>query len=297
MRLSFIIPVYNSEKGIRDTLYSIVNQNNIELYDVEVIVIDNNSTDKTYETADKIALNYSFISLYIERKKGSYSARNKGISVATGDILCFVDADVKIEAKFIEKLIKEKLNNNFMYAGFNVKMNLPSIKSQRTIYSDYDALTSFNNIKDSIKVGNYTPTICLAIDKSVIAKVGPFDSKLESGGDVEFGKRVRSAGFSQAYLGKIIVHHPTRNSKLSLENKAKRVGRGYAQLYNEYRDIFYYKLRAMRSLSNYLPHNPIKLYIKNKEDNRGYTFAYCLFLSFIRLKIKKNQRHEFFKNI
>jgi len=90
LSVSIIIPVYNEENYLRQCLEAIVAQ--IEPAD-EVIVIDNNSTDKTVE----IAKEFDFVKLLREKKQGVFYARNKGFDAAKSEIIGRIDADTRLD--------------------------------------------------------------------------------------------------------------------------------------------------------------------------------------------------------
>lgn len=90
MKYSVIIPVYNVEKYIDRCLKSIISQN---YDDLEIIVIDNGSTDSSSSICDTYASEYSNISVYHIENHGVGSARNFGLSKARGEFIYFVDSD------------------------------------------------------------------------------------------------------------------------------------------------------------------------------------------------------------
>ena len=90
MKYSVIIPVYNVEKYIERCLKSILSQN---YDDLEIIVIDNGSTDRSGSICDSYANEYANISVYHIENHGVGPARNFGLSKAKGEFICFVDAD------------------------------------------------------------------------------------------------------------------------------------------------------------------------------------------------------------
>ena len=90
MKYSVIIPVYNVEKYINRCLKSVISQN---YDDLEIIVIDNGSTDRSGSICDSYANEYANISVYHIENHGVGSARNFGLSKARGEFIYFVDSD------------------------------------------------------------------------------------------------------------------------------------------------------------------------------------------------------------
>lgn len=103
--VSIVIPVYNEEEYLDKCLKSIANQT---LFPLEVIVIDNNSTDQT----SKIAQKYSFVKLISESNQGVVYSRNKGFDIAKGSIVGRIDADTRIDEDWVESLEEIFTNPN-----------------------------------------------------------------------------------------------------------------------------------------------------------------------------------------
>lgn len=101
-RVSIIVPVYNGEQYIKSCIYSILSQ---EYENIQLIVVDDGSVDSTHKIAQELAIKDNRISLIKCQNSGVSSARNYGLKMATGDYVCFVDADDMISPKYIEHLI------------------------------------------------------------------------------------------------------------------------------------------------------------------------------------------------
>lgn len=97
MKVSVIIPVYNEEKNIKNCLDSLMNQ--VEKPD-EIIVVDNNCTDRTMEVVKK----YKEVKIIKEKKQGITPARNSGFNTASGDILAKCDADSILPSNWTKTL-------------------------------------------------------------------------------------------------------------------------------------------------------------------------------------------------
>jgi glycosyltransferase involved in cell wall biosynthesis len=100
LTLSIVIPVYNEEHHLGDCLNAIATQT-VKPY--EVIVVDNNSTDKTVEIATK----YPFVTIVKEPVQGRTAARNKGFNTATGDIIGRIDADSVLLPNWVERILHD----------------------------------------------------------------------------------------------------------------------------------------------------------------------------------------------
>ncbi len=263
--ISVVIPVYNDPQGLENTLKSLVNQS--YLYkDFEVIVCDNASKDNTPEVAKDYAKKYpKIIKVVIENKiQSSYAARNKGIKVARGTIIAFIDADMTVKRDYIKRIaeIFEK-DREINYMGCNVEIYL----EDNNVFGIYDKITGFP-VERYVKYSNFAPTCCLVVKRNVFEKVGLFDERLISGGDFEFGNRVCKNGIKLFYSSKIVLKHPARSSFKKLSKKYFRIGRGIRQLalyYPEYRKEFkrnifnpYYYLplpRRPRRFFSYMKNN------------------------------------------
>ena len=103
IEVSIIIPVYNEEKQISHCLDSIQCQ---EYKNYEVIIVDDGSIDKTGEICDSYAKKDSRFKVIHEANGGVSVARNKGIDVATGKLLMFVDSDDFVKPDFINNYVK-----------------------------------------------------------------------------------------------------------------------------------------------------------------------------------------------
>lgn len=229
-KASVIIPVYNDPRGIEHTLRSVVNQNfPHETY--EIIVVDNGSTDNTADIVHSFSNKWPLLVRLVSENKtqNSYVARNKGVNVSRGEIIVFIDADMTVERHWLNDVMNVFQDNQIAYIGTRVKMYL----QKKSTVASYDMATDFN-IERYINQSHFAPTCCLAVKKELFAHLGPFDSRLLSSADKEFGNRVYKAGYALSYIPSVVVYHPARQTLLQLLSKAFRLGRGFAQLINFY---------------------------------------------------------------
>lgn len=120
-KVSIIIPIYNVEKYLKECLDSIINQT---LKNLEFICINDGSTDNSLNILNSFAEKDSRFVIITQENQGQGIARNKGIELAKGEFIAFVDPDDKLELIAMEKLYnfaKQKNANvvQFNYTKFN----------------------------------------------------------------------------------------------------------------------------------------------------------------------------------
>ncbi|MFF3023905.1 glycosyltransferase family 2 protein [Gottfriedia sp. NPDC057948] len=130
-KVSIIVPIYNVEKYLTRCLDSLINQT---YTNIEIILINDGSLDKS----DEIAMNYvnldKRIKLFNQSNQGQAKARNVGISKSTGDYIMFVDSDDWLDTSCISCCVDEILKKDADLVIFD--MNL--IKKNATYYLSYD---------------------------------------------------------------------------------------------------------------------------------------------------------------
>ncbi len=112
MELSIIIPVYNAERYIKNCIDSIINETE---KDVEIIVINDGSTDSTKDIIKKIAEENKSVKIFNNDNKGVSYSRNYGIRKASGKYILFLDADDYLSREW-KKIIKVVTKNEFDYS-------------------------------------------------------------------------------------------------------------------------------------------------------------------------------------
>lgn len=107
-KVSIIIPVYNVEKYLRNCLDSVIKQT---LKDIEIICVDDESPDNCGTILDEYALKDNRIKVIHQKNKGVAVARNKGLDIALGDYIGFLDSDDMLDVDFYEKLYNKAKKN------------------------------------------------------------------------------------------------------------------------------------------------------------------------------------------
>ncbi|MBO4897377.1 MAG: glycosyltransferase [Clostridia bacterium] len=116
-KISIIIPVYNAGKYINECVDSIINQT---FRDFELILVDDGSADNSGKICDDYAEKDSRIKVIHKENGGQAIARNKGLKIATGEYICFVDADDAVNPNMLEYLYEaaEKTKSKIVFCGY-----------------------------------------------------------------------------------------------------------------------------------------------------------------------------------
>ena len=121
-KISVVVPVYNVEDYIEECISSIMNQT----YDnLEIVLVDDGSTDQSSVICDNYSLIDSRIRVIHKKNGGLSDARNAGIQAMTGDYVCFVDSDDWIEPDMLESMMRLLEDSNAQIAEIGVRFVYP----------------------------------------------------------------------------------------------------------------------------------------------------------------------------
>jgi glycosyltransferase involved in cell wall biosynthesis len=119
IKISIIIPVYNTEQYLRQCLDSVINQT---LKNIEIVIVNDGSTDNSLNILQEYQKKYSHIKVINQINKGYSEVRNIGLQNTTGDYIGFVDSDDFIEENMFEKLINKAIETNADIVSCNYYM-------------------------------------------------------------------------------------------------------------------------------------------------------------------------------
>lgn len=203
MKISVVIPAFNEEKYIGSCLKSVNDQ---EIKADEIIVVDNNSTDKTKSIAEKMGA-----VVVMEKKQGMTHARNKGFESAKYRIIARCDADVIVPRNWIKK-IKQNFETKGLDAFSGPIIYHDSFLKSASILPSYIYLESLRAIS---KGNRYLLGPNMAIKKSVWLKVKKFvnldDSKVHE--DIDLSLNIIKAGGKIGYDSSLAVKASSRRIK------------------------------------------------------------------------------------
>ena len=196
MKISIITVVWNNKETIKDAIDSVLSQtyNNIEY-----IVVDGASSDGTVEVVqgygDKIS---TFVS---EKDKGIYDGLNKGISLATGELIAFLHSDdLYASSSVIEDIVKQFESDDSLDGVYGDLIYTP--KSDTSKVLRYWKSKDFDS--SLLKQGWMPAHPTLILKKEVYEKYGNFDLGFKIAGDYDFMLRVLSAGIKVKYIPQVL---------------------------------------------------------------------------------------------
>ena len=220
--VSVIIPVFNDGERLKQCLLALAKQT-YPLDKYEVIVVDNGS-DNLSEIELTVS-KFAQTTLETETHPGSYAARNKGISIAKGELVAFTDADCIPDDNWLEEGMRRFLqaSNCGLVAG---KIEIfPKDRNHLTMVELYELTYGFPQ-QEFVKIHKYGATANLFTSKQVINDVGLFDPTLRSNGDFDWGQRVDAKGYVQIYADSVCVAHPARRTLKELYLRNLRLAGG-----------------------------------------------------------------------
>lgn len=185
--ISIIIPVYNGEKYLSETIKTVIDQT---YKNWELIIVDDGSTDNTADIVKQF--NDSRISYIKKNNTGVSDTRNVGANLAKGEILCFLDADdvwlpQNLEKK-LSKLTKEQdsiLVTSPMY-----------LWDERTDYQNCKIIgkPTFDEWKEFRELRNTSIPSSVLMYKNYFLEAGMFDTKISTSADFDLVIRLRELG-------------------------------------------------------------------------------------------------------
>ena len=143
-KISIIVPIYNSEKFIADCIESLINQT---YQNIEIILINDGSSDNSYEICKKYQSIDSRIRLVSQVNSGVSKARNKGIEVATGHYIMFVDSDDYADKQLCELLISRN-KDSYKDMVFCSYLYVNAKSGEMTKLPKYDRENNISSVLD-----------------------------------------------------------------------------------------------------------------------------------------------------
>lgn len=270
MKVSIIIPLYNTSSYIEKTLMSIIRQS---FTDFEILVVDDGSTDNSCIIVEKVKLINDRIKLLKQKNSGVSSARNLGIENAKGEYIAFIDSDDIWDSNFLKSQI-----------DFLESMDCYDWVLSNGIYIDENGDFIDNIIKNEKVELNFENLITwnipfLAISSLVyrksIYKGLRFNKSISSPADRDFiiklaRKKQGLYNYEKNWQYRILSNSMSKNEIKVIEDMLKQ--------YEDYDDEFYGSHSLKRKSLNRLYFIVYRTYFKNFKIHKGlYFFSKYIF--------------------
>ena len=193
MKLSFVIPAWNEENYIARTLDSVTRQVSKSGRDIEIIVVDNASRDRTGE----IARGFPGVIVVDEPRKGLPQARQAGFLASSGDLIANMDADSILPEGWIEKIYEHfsgdselaALSGPYQYYEYSTPKNFIVSLYYMPAFIAHSVSRRLFGKGGIIQGGNFV------LKRSALEKVGGFNTDIKFyGEDTDIARRIQTAG-------------------------------------------------------------------------------------------------------
>ena len=264
---SFIIPVYNVEKYLRECLNSIINQT---YKNWEVILIDDGSQDNSDKICDEYAIKDKRIKVWHRENEGSLMARRCGVLYAKGDYFLFIDSDDLVNSKLLEvmnKIIESTGSDMVIYRferfGRLIKSESPKVFEKGTIVGEGGL--SKECIWKKVISGDELNNLCLKvvsrdiIDKDIDYQAYAF---MKSGTDFMQSMILLDNAKKIYFTDEVLYYYRYNDSGIS-STKAKTVDSKSLQLHMKTREVLQNKKLYYLNKNGYDSIENLQLFYKN----------------------------------
>jgi len=245
MKLSIVMPTYNDEEHIEAVISSFLNSWHDDV--VELIVVDDESTDATANIVRNSFSSDSRITLIEQENSGPAVSRNKGTALAKGDVILFTQGDIYASESMLARhcnFHNEHLDYKHAMIGYITWYKGLEITPFMKWLENGGPQFDFNRLTHGVKtdfMAFYTPN--LSVKKEFLNELGGFDIEMKGPAgltvyeDTELGWRAQKAGMELIYDEKAIAFHDHYKSLTSVLTRRELEGEYLHLLYKKHPDF------------------------------------------------------------
>ncbi len=232
--LSVILPAHNEEASITESIKSILSSDYPK--EKEIIVVDDGSTDNTYELVKKLQEKHPEIRLFRIKHSGKANALNFGVGKARFDTLVFLDSDSFLTENSLKNIV-HPLSDKEVGAVSGV-VRARCTRNPLTWFQDFEYMlsSSWRYVCNVINSTSVVPGF-VAVKKKALLKIQGFseDTLTE---DFDIVLRLKKAGYSTVMASSAVIHTTVPGTFKSLFIQRLRWGRGTIQVVKKHSDMF-----------------------------------------------------------
>lgn len=232
--VSIIIPIYNAEQYLEKCIDSVINQT---YKNIEIILIDDYSTDGSLSICEKYAERDCRIVIAQTKGKGVSAARNTGIKIAKGTFIQFLDSDDELVLDATEMLLKYIKDSDLCVGNYYINKEKAFSELEMKTYDIENYVKKFilDNVYEDL--GNYPWNKLYRTE--IINKMNCFDENIDLGEDAVFNlqylQNIKTIGVTDVC---VCIHYERTNSLLTRERSVQELHYMYMQKFIEYEKIF-----------------------------------------------------------
>lgn len=217
--VSIVVPFHDANRNLLGNCVKSLSSQDYPKAQFEVILVDNTSND----THPGELAEYP-VKMVKEPRKGSYVARNRGISVAKGDIIAFTDSDCIAHKRWIRNLVRNYDDEGVVVVGGEILPYDP--RGFVEVYSDRACI-----LRQIIAFrAGYFSTANASFRREALMKIRGFDEMTPNGGDVDLCWRMEEAGYKIVFDPEAAVFHRQRTTVRDFAKQFFRYGYGWAYI-------------------------------------------------------------------
>ena len=257
--VTVVVPAYNVEKTIENCIRSLLEQN-YPASKVEILVVDNRSTDQTKKKMQSFG---ALITLIEEKKPGASCARNAGIKHATHDVIAFIDADCTADPWWLHHIVQPLTRQGVALVAGSIMPSNPGHPIQKfgaAIHNSANALAGFDV--------SYAAGANIATSKSLAQEI-MFNEDMPKGQDVDFCWNIIKKGhlLYHRHVPDAVVYHRHEETLKGLFWEGYDHGIGHIQttkIHENYLAAFNYRRNRMHSFKRAMHH--IRIWIRGNRS-------------------------------
>ena len=257
---SVVVCTFNGESRIIRTLSSLVEQRyHKDAY--EIIVIDNNSTDRTSELVNSFILNHPEYNIryFLEKPQGLSYARNRGIKESRGKVVAFIDDDAEADRNWLSRIVVTFEKNHVECVGGRVQGVFLENKKPEWLHKDllpFLGIIDYGGRKRSLSYPRYPFGVNIAFKRSVFENIGMFETRLGrkgacllSGEEAALCCEMEKKGAKILYAPDILVYHNISSERLTrtwFKQRAFYQGLSEVMLERKYMNSRYISIKLIK---------------------------------------------------